>query len=110
MSKIYTDKWICECIGKPCDYYEECSYPPVYCNSHYENGVEIKEFIKGMRSSCGAVTFKHHCRRDDEIVKRKWNEKMLIDYVAMVKEKFSELECDFDILKSELKEMGLWEE
>lgn len=109
MSKIYTDKWICECMGKPCDYYEECQYPLVYCNSHCENGMEVREFIKGMKSS-GTVSFKNHCRRDDKIIQTKWNEKMLKEYVAMVKEKFPELECSLDNLKAELQELKIWEE
>lgn len=109
MSKVYTDKWMCECMGKPCDYYEECQYPPVYCNSHYENNMEVKEFIKGRRDS-GSISFKYYCRRDDEIVKTAWDEKMLKEYVAMVKEKFPELECDFDTLKAELQELGIWTE
>lgn len=112
MSKIYTEirRFMCECCGKPCDYYEECEYPPVYCNSRIgESGIEIKQFIKGRRD-CGAVSFKSFCRRDDEIIKKAWNEKMLKEYVAMVKEKFPELQCDYDDLKLELMDMGIWEE
>lgn len=109
MSKIYTDKWMCECMGKPCDYFEQCSYPPVYCDSHYKDGIEVREHIKGMRDSGGIVTFKNNCRRDDEIFKISWNEKMLKDYVSMVKEKFPELQCDFDELKLELCDFGVWE-
>lgn len=105
-----TSRWMCECMGKPCDYYEECQYPPVYCNSHYENEIEVKEFIKGMNSNGGIVTFKNYCRRDDEIIKTTWNDKVLKEYVAMVKEKFPELQCDYDDLKSELVDMGIWEE
>ena len=113
MSKIYTEthteKFMCECMGKPCDYYEECQYPPVYCDSHYENEMEVKEFIKGMKTS-GTISFKNHCRRDDKIIQTKWNEKMLKEYVSMVKEKFPNLQCNFDDLKAELQELGIWEE
>lgn len=112
MSKIYTEirRFMCECCGKPCDYYEECQYPPVYCNSRIgENGIEIKQFIKGRRD-CGAVSFKSFCRRDDEIIKTKWNDERLTKFVAMMHECLPELQCDYDYLKTELKELELWED
>ena len=113
MSKIYTEthteKFMCECMGKPCDYYEECQYPPVYCNSHFERGIEVKEFIKGRRDS--VFSFKSLCKRDDEMLKTIWNEQKLRKIVAMYDEKFPELHlCDYETLKEELKELGIWEE
>lgn len=114
MSKIYTEthkeKFICECMGKPCDYYDKCEYPPIYCDSHSENGMEVREYIKGMRDSGGIVTFKNYCRRDDEIIKMKWNEQSLRGYMSAVVEKFPDLQCNFDVLKAELQDLGIWEE
>ncbi len=113
MSKIYTEthieKFKCECMGKPCDYYEECQYPPVYCDSHYENGMEVKEFIKGMRNI--VFSFKSLCRRDDEMLKTKWNERKLRELVAIYDKKFPELHlCDYETQKKELIDFGIWED
>lgn len=114
MSKIYTEthteKFMCECMGKPCDYYDKCEYPPVYCDSHYEGIIEVKEFIKGMRNS-GMFSFKSLCRRDDEALKTTWNEWKLKEFVAMSNENFPELHlCDYETLKAELQELGIWED
>lgn len=114
MSRIYTqtcaNQFICECMGKPCDYYDKCEYPAVYCDSHYENEIEVKEFIKGMRSS-GMFSFKTLCRRDDEALKTTWNEWKLKEFVAMSDEKFPGLHlCDYETLKAELQWIGIRKE
>lgn len=109
-TKTYTEQFMCECVGKPCDYYDKCEYPPVYCDSHYESGIEVKEYIKGRRDNGGILTFKHYCKRDDEIIKMKWNEKSLRGYMSAVVEKFPDFQCNFDDLKAELQELGIWED
>lgn len=114
MSKIYTEthikQYMCECMGKPCDHYDKCEYPPVYCDSRREKGIEIREYIKGRRDNGGIVTFKHYCRRDDEIIKMKWNEKSLRGWMSAVVEKFPDLQCNFYDLKEELRDLGIWED
>lgn len=114
MSKIFTEthteRYMCECMGKPCDYYDKCEYPTIYYDSRFENGIEVKKFIKGKNDSGGVVTFKHFCMRDDILLQRTWDEKRLNGFIEMVKKEFHKLECNFDDLKSELQELGLWEE
>lgn len=113
MSKIYTEthteQYMCECMGKPCDYYDKCKYPPVYCDSHFENGMEVKEFIKGRKSP--VFSFKSLCRRDDGRLKTTWNKQKLRELVAVYDEKFPELHlCDYETLKAELQELEIWED
>lgn len=113
MSKIYTEthteQYMCECMGKPCDYYDKCEYPPIYCDSHCEKGIEVREYIKGRRDS--VFSFKSLCRRDDEALKMTWNERKLKEFVDASDRLSPEIQiCDYDSLKEELKELGIWEE
>lgn len=115
MSKIYTethikqDQYMCECMDEPCDYYDKCKHPLFHCGRHFENGTEVREFIKGMRDSI--FSFKSLCRRDDEMLKTTWNERKLREFVAMSDEKFPELHLrDYETLKADLQELGIWED
>ncbi len=45
------------------------------------------------------------------MLKTTWNGRKLREFVAMSDEKFPELHlCDYETLKAELQELGLWEE
>lgn len=118
MAKIYeetnTSRFSVECMGKPCDYYSECRYPPVYCNSHYSfvgtDMIEVKEFVKGRKSMPTEFSFYSMCRRDDEFSKIIWNRKMLKNFVKRSSRKCTDIIFDFDTLKNELSRMGLWYE
>ena len=109
IGKVYTDRWACECVGKPCDYFRECRCPKSCYRRRFENGMEIREYARGF--DCGNIyTFKTLCRRDDEPFKRNWNKDALEKWIEEKKAENKELQCDFDALKAELQEFELWEE
>ena len=118
MSKIYeettTEKFSVECMGKPCDYYSECRYPPIYCNSHNAiiDGelIEVREFIKGRKGMEESFSFFSMCRRDEAFTKILWNRNILKDFIRQSSKKCKDIVFDFDILKKELLSMNLWEE
>lgn len=116
MSKIYeeTSRFLVECMGKPCDYYSECRYPPVYCNSHYcfdgTDMIEVKEFIKGRKSTPTEFSFYSMCRRDDDILSKKWNNRKLETFIKLLEKTCADVAFDFGSMRDELVSMELWEE
>lgn len=118
MAKIYektkTSRFAVECMGGLCNYYTECRYPPIYCNSHNAiiDGelIEVREYIKGRKSVKESFSFFSMCRRDEAFAKILWNRKILNNFIKQSSKKCIDMAFDFDVLKNELLHMGLWEE
>lgn len=116
MPKIYeettTSRFYVECMYRMCDYYSECRYPPIYCDSHISNidgkYMEIKEFVKGRKSTPGEFSFYSMCRRDD--FKEKFNKEKLNEFIKLSSEYLNDTKFDYEKLREELKQMNLWEE
>lgn len=115
MNKIYKEagrRYMVECMGKPCDYYDKCLHNPVYCGTHQDtlgNGIriDVDEFVKGLITGDFRVTFMRDCRRDDWTLNTQWNDKILQEFTSEIKQKFPEARCDYDALKAELQELGI---
>lgn len=109
IGKIYTEKFACRCGCSPCDHFESCKHPRIWYATKLENGIKVREYCREFDFS-GGVTFKNYCKRNDKELNMKWNDGSLKEWISSLCEKYPDSKCDFEKLKTELKELGLWEE